>query len=129
MVLAVVDDDTDVMHRIARDNAGIQRLAHAFLHCRDEHARNHAALHLVDELVACTARQRLDVDDRLSQVHPGPDRVCKGQQEAKSRVEGLFVTAEPFHDTLLGLANNRYRPHEHDDHEQYQDDDKEYDTD
>ena len=68
VALAVVDDDADVLDRIAGDDAVVERLAHALLHRRDEHRRDHAALHLVDELEAAAARERLDLEEHLAEL-------------------------------------------------------------
>ena len=52
VVLAVIDGYPDVLEREAGHGAAFQRLAHAFLHRRDELRRNRAADDLVLELEA-----------------------------------------------------------------------------
>src|SRR3546814_10175454 len=68
MVLALVDDHPHVLHRVAGDGATVEHLAHAFLHRRQELAGDGAALDLVDELEAATARQRLDAQEHLAEL-------------------------------------------------------------
>src|SRR3954468_21028884 len=57
--LAVVDDDSQILQRKARDVAALEDVAHALLDGWNELPRNRAALHSVDELEAFPARQRL----------------------------------------------------------------------
>jgi hypothetical protein len=52
--------DLDVDHREASQHAVRQRVDQALFHCRDELARHHAALDLVDELEALARFLRLD---------------------------------------------------------------------
>src|SRR3546814_20022623 len=68
MVLALVDDHPHVLHRVAGDGATVEHLAHAFLHRRQELAGDGAALDLVDELEAATARPRLDAQEHLAEL-------------------------------------------------------------
>ena len=59
------------LHRVAGEHARFHRLAHAFLDRRDERAGDHAALDLVDELVAVVAVgvvQRLDLDLAVAEL-------------------------------------------------------------
>ena len=64
VVLAVVEGDLDVDHRVAGEEALDHGRAHALLDRRDEVARDGAADDLVDELEALAARQGRD-------FHPG----------------------------------------------------------
>ena len=68
MVLAVVDADAQVLQCEARDGAFGQHLPHAFLDGRDELARDHAADHVVDELEARAALERLDAQVHLAEL-------------------------------------------------------------
>ncbi len=68
MVLAVVDDHADVLHRIARNRARVEHLTHALLDGRDELVRDHAALRLVEELETRAAVERLDAQEHLAEL-------------------------------------------------------------
>src|SRR5690606_36024963 len=68
VVLAVIDDHPDVLHRVAGDRPSVQHLAHALLDRGQERARDGAALHLVDELEAAAARQRLDTQEHFAEL-------------------------------------------------------------
>ena len=68
MVLAVVDDHPDVLHRIAGDGAAGQHLAHAFLDSRQELAGDRSALDLVHELEAAAARQGFDAQEHFAEL-------------------------------------------------------------
>src|SRR5690606_24497973 len=68
VVLAVVDGHADVLQRVSGDGAAGHDLAHALLDRGNELARDGAALDLVGELEAGTARQRLDAQEHLAEL-------------------------------------------------------------
>ena len=68
VVLAVVDDHTQVLDGISGDGAGVEHLAHALLHRRDELRGDDAAFHLVHELEARASRKRLDSQIDLAEL-------------------------------------------------------------
>ena len=70
MVLAVVERDAQVHHRVARELALAQRLDDALLDGRDERPRDRAADDLVDELEAVAALQGLDPDPAVPVLAP-----------------------------------------------------------
>jgi hypothetical protein len=71
--LAVDQGDLEVDHRVSGDDAALELGTDALLHGRDVVVRHRAAHHLVDELEACSARQRfhLDVAHRVLAVAAG----------------------------------------------------------
>ena len=68
MVLAVVEDDPEVDHRIAREEALPADLLDALLDGRDEVARDRAAVDVVHELEVLPAGQRLDLDPAVGEL-------------------------------------------------------------
>src|ERR1019366_5405416 len=68
MVLAVVDDDSHVVHRETRDGAGGKDLLDAFAHRRHELMRNDPAFGRVDELEPRATRPRLNAQRHFSEL-------------------------------------------------------------
>ena len=91
VVLAVVDRDAQVLHRVAGDEARLQHAAHALLDRRDELVRDRAALHLVDELEALAARQRLDLEEHLAELAGAAGLLLVPAVAFGARRDGLAV--------------------------------------
>ncbi len=91
MVLAVVDRDLDVDHRVAGDRAAGQHLAHALFHRRDELPRDDAALDRVDELEAGAARERLDAQEDLAELARAAGLLLVPMVALGRRRDGLAV--------------------------------------
>src|SRR5688572_13745896 len=70
MMLAVVDDDANILQRKACHGAFDQRLPHALLDCRNELARDRAPDDFINELESLAALQRLDSQKDLAEL-PG----------------------------------------------------------
>ena len=68
MVLAVVELDAEVDHRVAGEEALPPDLLDALLDGRDEVARDRAAVDVVHELEVLAAGQRLDADPAVGEL-------------------------------------------------------------
>ncbi len=88
VMLAVVDDDLDVLHRVAVDGALCHGLLRARLDGRNETARDGAANDFAGELEAVALWQRLDAQVDLAEL---------------ARAAGLFLVAV----VALGLGRDR----------------------
>ena len=82
MVLAVIHDHANVVHRITGERSLLEHLAYAFFDCRYELRRYRPALDLVDELESRAALERLDFQEHFAEL---------------ARAAGLFlVSMMPF---------------------------------
>src|SRR5207247_604535 len=65
---AVVNDDANVLHGIARDGALLEQIADAFFDGGDELAGDGAAEDFIDELEALAALERLDAQENFAEL-------------------------------------------------------------
>ncbi len=68
VILAVVDHHFKILQRKAGDRAFVERLAHAFLDCRDQAGRDHAADHFASEYKALATPQRPDPQKHFAEL-------------------------------------------------------------
>ena len=91
MVGAVEQPHAHALDRIAGEHARLHRLAHALLDRRDERARDHAALDLVDELEALADRQRLDLDVAVAELTATARLLLVAPVRARATADRLLV--------------------------------------
>ena len=101
VILAVMHGDPNVLQRVTRNGTGLEHLAHAFFHGRDELVRNDTAGDLIDELETGSSLQRFHAQVHLAEL-PCPAGlllvtiVSLGGFANGFAVRDLRRTAKPF---------------------------------